>query len=75
MPGCASGSGPGCPRVAVDPRTGASLGAGSSVAIGTIVPNTGTLLNGIIQAGNGIAKENYIEQSLVFGRASAPRTT
>ena len=67
VPGCASGSGAGCPRVAVDPRTGASLGAGSSVAIGTIVPNTGTLLNGIIQAGNGIAKENYMEQSLVFG--------
>ena len=67
VPGCASGSGPGCPRVAVDPRTGASLGAGSSVAIGTIVPNTGTLLNGIIQAGNGIAKENYTEQALVFG--------
>ena len=67
VPGCASGSGAGCPRVAVDPRTGASLGAGSSVAIGTIVPNTGKLLNGIIQAGNGIAKENYKEQSLVFG--------
>ena len=67
IPGCASGSGPGCPRVAVDPRTGASLGAGSAVAIGTIVPNTGTLLNGIIQAGNGIAKENYTEQALVFG--------
>ena len=31
------------------------------------MPNTGVLLNGIIQAGNGIAKENYIEQSLVFG--------
>src|SRR4030095_15019978 len=65
--GGASGSGPGCPGVAVDPRTDTSLGAGSSVAIGTIVPNSGTLLNGIIQAGNGIAKENYIEQSLVFG--------
>jgi hypothetical protein len=67
VPGCASGSGAGCPRVAVDPRTGASLGAGSSVVIGTIVPNTGNLLNGIVQAGNGIAKENYKEQSLVFG--------
>ena len=42
---------------------------GSSVAIGTIVPNTGTLLNGIIQAGNGIAKENYTEQSLVVRAA------
>jgi hypothetical protein len=67
VPGCASGSGPGCPRVAVNPDTGASLGAGSSVVIGTIVPNTGNLLNGIIKAGDGIAKENYKEQSLVFG--------
>ena len=54
-------------RVAVNPLTGASLGAGSSVAIGTIVPNSGVLLNGIIQAGHGIAKENYIEDPFVFG--------
>ena len=67
LPGCASGSGPGCPRVAIDPRTNTSLGPGSSVVIGTIVPGTGTLLNGIIQAGNGIAKENYKEQAMVFG--------
>ena len=49
------------------PRTGTSLGPNTAVAIGTIVPNTGTLLNGIIQAGNGIAKENYVEDPLVFG--------
>ena len=66
VPGCASATGA-CVRVAVDPVTGANLGPGSSVAIGTIVPNTGNRLNGIIQAGNGIAKENYEEQSLVFG--------
>jgi hypothetical protein len=53
--------------VAVNPLTGVSLGAGSSVAIGTIVPNSGVLLNGIIQAGHGIAKENYIEDPFVFG--------
>jgi hypothetical protein len=53
-------------RVALNPLTGVSLGAGSSVAIGTIVPNSGVLLNGIIQAGHGIAKENYIEDPLVF---------
>jgi hypothetical protein len=29
------------------------------VAIGTIVPNSGNVLNGIIKAGDGIAKENY----------------
>ncbi len=66
VPGCAAGSGT-CARVAVDPRTGASLGPGSSVAIGTIVPNSGNRLNGIVQAGNGIAKENYVEDALVFG--------
>ncbi len=69
LPGCSTG-GDTCPaanRVAIDPRTNQSLGAGSSFAIGTIVPNTGVLLNGIIQAGNGIAKENYVEDPLVFG--------
>ena len=66
-PGCASATGP-CTRVAIDPRTGASLGPGSCAsAIGTIVPGTGVLTNGIIQAGKGIAKENYVEDPLVFG--------
>ena len=40
-PGCASRHPVACTRVAIDPRTGASLGAGSAVAIGTIVPGTG----------------------------------
>ena len=57
----------GANRVAVNPVTGASLGPGSSLAIGTIVPDTGELMNGIIQAGKGIAKENYTEPALVFG--------
>ena len=65
-PGCASPTGA-CTRVAIDPRTGASLGPGSALAIGTIVPGTGVLTNGIIQAGKGIAKENYKEDPLVFG--------
>ena len=72
QPGCSTSPIPatGCAtanRVALNPLTGASLGAGSSVAIGTIVPNSGVLLNGIIQAGHGIAKENYIEDPMVFG--------
>ena len=54
-------------RVAVNPLTGVALPVGSSAAIGTIVPNSGTITNGIIQAGKGIAKENYIEDPLVFG--------
>ena len=68
-PGCLVAANP-CPsasRVAVNPVTGASLGAGSVTAIGTIVPNSGVLLNGIVQAGHGIAKENYTEQPIVFG--------
>src|SRR5439155_5034919 len=51
-----------CPsanRVAINPLTGASLGANTTVAIGTIVPGSGNVLNGIIAAGHGIAKENY----------------
>jgi hypothetical protein len=69
QPGCSVGTSP-CPtanRVAVNPITGASLGTGSALAIGTIVPSTGVLTNGIIQAGKGIAKENYEEQPMVFG--------
>jgi hypothetical protein len=61
VPGCAVAARP-CPtasRVAVDPNTGTSLGVGTAVAIGTIVPGSGDLLNGIVQAGKGIAKTNY----------------
>jgi hypothetical protein len=69
VPGCTVNASP-CPganRVARNPATGALLGAGSAVAIGTIVPNSGTLLNGIVKAGDGIAKENYEEDPLIFG--------
>ena len=50
---------PSASRVAINPTTGASLGANTAVAIGTIVPGSGNVLNGIIAAGDGIAKENY----------------
>ena len=40
-------------RAAMDPVTGQVLPA---VAIGTIVPNSGNLLNGVFQAGSGISK-------------------
>ena len=50
-------------RNAMDPRTGQILvaagAANSQAAIGTPIPGTGNALNGIIQAGNGIAKTNY----------------
>jgi hypothetical protein len=71
VPGCAVSATP-CPaasRVAVDPSTGVSLGANSTVAIGTLVPNSGNTINGVIQAGQGIAKENYTWPGL----AVAPR--
>jgi hypothetical protein len=70
-PGCTSAVRP-CPvanRVAIDPRTGTSLGANTSALVGTIVPNTGVLLNGIFQAGQGIPKTNYTWPAI----ALAPR--
>ncbi|MEO8070341.1 MAG: carboxypeptidase-like regulatory domain-containing protein [Acidobacteriota bacterium] len=58
---------------AMDPRTGTLLvvpgGASSQLAIGTIVPNSGDLANGLVQAGNGISKYGYTWPALVF----APR--
>ena len=71
LPGCVGGVATcsGANRVAIDPVTGASLGTNSSQLVGTIVPNTGVLTNGIIQAGHGIAKTNYVWPSL----APAPR--
>ncbi len=58
-------------RNAMDPRTGQILtatgAANTQVAIGTPIPGTGNSLNGIIQAGNGIAKTNYTWPSLVLG--------
>ena len=60
-------------RNAMDPRTGKILtavgAANTQAAIGTPIPGTGNPLNGIIQAGNGIAKTNYTWPKLVV----APR--
>ena len=69
QPGCAVNVTP-CPavsRIAVNPASGASLGAGSAPAIGTIVSGTGVLMNGIVKQGDGIAKENYVEPAMVYG--------
>ena len=71
MPGCSVATRP-CPatsRVAVNPDTGASLGASTQVAIGTLVPGSGNPYNGIVVAGDGIAKTNYTWPALGF----APR--
>ena len=69
--GCANGVNPctGTNRQAMDPRTGRFLGANSSLAIGTLVPDTGDPTNGLIRQGQGIADTNFIWPKL----AVAPR--
>jgi Carboxypeptidase regulatory-like domain len=70
-PGCSVATLP-CPvanKVAINPVTGLSVGAGSTGLIGTLVPNVGVITNGIIQAGQGIAKTDYTWPTL----AIAPR--
>jgi Carboxypeptidase regulatory-like domain len=57
--GCAGTPCTGSNRQAMDPRTGALLGPTSSVAIGTLVPNSGTTTNGLFLSGQGIAKTTY----------------
>jgi carboxypeptidase family protein len=54
-------------RVAVNPLTGKNLGANSSLAIGTLVPGTGNLLNGIVLPGNGIPKGTFKWPAVVVG--------
>jgi hypothetical protein len=58
-------------RNAVDPRTGQILtapgAANTGAAIGTVVPGTGNLTNGVLQAGNGIADTSYVWPKLVVG--------
>ena len=55
----------------MDPRTGQILtaagAANTQAAIGTPIPGTGNPLNGIVQAGNGIANTNYTWPTLVVG--------
>ena len=57
----------------MDPRTGQILtapgAANTAAAIGTVVPNTGNLTNGIKKAGDGIADTSYVWPTL----ALAPR--
>ena len=75
VPGCRDGAAPcsGNALNAMDPRTGQLLEipgvANTSAAIGTVVPGSGDPLNGIRQAGDGIAKTAYVWPTLVF----APR--
>ncbi len=61
VPGCVNNANPcsGNNRQARNPLTGQLLGPNTSLAIGQIVPNTGDAMNGIVVAGDGIAKGNY----------------
>ncbi len=71
--GCRSGAKvcSGNDRNAMDPRTGAILSApgaaNTQVAIGTPIPGSGDLLNGVRRAGDGIAKTNYEWPKVVVG--------
>ena len=71
--GCSNGARTcsGNTRNAMDPRTGQILtapgAANTQAAIGTPIPNSGNLLNGIQRAGEGIAKTGYTWPTLVIG--------
>jgi hypothetical protein len=75
VPGCTGGTVTctGNALNARNPVTGALLTiAGvpnTAAAIGTVIPNTGDIVNGIRQAGNGIADTAYVWPTLVY----APR--
>jgi hypothetical protein len=59
--GCANGVYPcsGNNRQAQNPLTGQFLGAGSTVLIGALVPNSGDTTNGLHLSGQGIAETTY----------------
>jgi hypothetical protein len=59
--GCANGVYPcaGANRQAMHPVTRQFLGPNSTLAIGTLVPNSGNLTNGLFQSGQGIEKTTY----------------
>jgi hypothetical protein len=71
VPGCVNGVHPcsGVNRQAMNPLTGGFLGPNSSLAIGTLVPNSGNPTNGLIRQGQGISKTNFVWPRL----AVAPR--
>src|SRR4029078_12039661 len=58
-------------RRAMDPKTGQFVGtpAQASVIVGTNVPNVGHAANGLVLAGQGIAKTGFVYPKMVY----APR--
>jgi carboxypeptidase family protein/TonB-dependent receptor-like protein len=71
--GCANGVYPcsGTNRQAMNPITGQFLGPNSTLAIGTLVPNTGTRLNGLFLPGEGGLPKHATFNTPVF--AFGPR--
>ena len=71
--GCSNGAATcsGNVRNAMDPRTGQILtipgAANTQAAIGTPIPNSGNLLNGIRRAGEGIADTAYVWPTMALG--------
>jgi hypothetical protein len=66
VPGCAKGVYPckGTDRQAMNPLTGEFLGPNTTLAIGTIVPNSGDSTNGLVQAGKGIPITTYLQPAI-----------
>ena len=65
--GCANNVYPctGDTRQAMDPRTGAFLGAGTAALIGAVIPNTGAPYNGVVAVtGGSLPKEGYTSPKL-----------
>ena len=64
--GCANGVYPctGTNRQAMNPLTNQFLGPNTTLAIGTIVPNSGNATNGLVQAGQGIPLSTYLQPTL-----------
>jgi len=64
--GCANGVYPctGTNRQAMNPMTNQFLGPNTTLAIGTMVPNSGNTTNGLIQAGKGIPLSTYLQPAL-----------
>jgi len=69
VPGCANGAATctGTNRAAVNPLTGQILGTNTSLAVGTLVPNSGQERNGLFQSGQGIAESTYTFPKLTVG--------
>jgi hypothetical protein len=67
--GCVNNANPcsGVNRQARNPLTGQLLGPNSTLAIGTLVPGTGNLTNGLFQSGQGIKKTTYTFPMLNIG--------